>query len=246
MNKFEQYIERYKRLHNGTDNYVAAETSKNINPDVLASKIGKIIFDGSQLGKKMPQFIQHVIDTKKRAVSLLDYGCGKAVHNYVRLSEHGGETLIARFKGMIQCYYCYDPAVEIYNIKPSPGSLFDLVCCSDVMEHVPEEYVDYVLEEISSYTKHDGTAIFTISGNLAAKLFPDGENLHVTIKPLEYWVAKLKEKFVDKSFLLIYNDSNDPSTPLKIRYQNSSNLNIWDYKDKQVTVRNNVCESEEV
>lgn len=246
MNKLEEYILRYQALHDGTSSYAAAESGKLISPEKLKRDIGKVIFDGSQLGKKLPDFIQQVIDSKQRAITLLDYGCGKAIHTYTPLAQHGKKTLLGRFNGMIQCYYCYDPAVQIYNVKPPSGMVFDLVCCADVMEHVPEEFVDYVLQEISSYTKQDGAALFTISGNLAGKAFDDGENLHATVKPIEWWIDRLKKAFVDKSFLVVYNDTNNSEDPLKLQYQNSQSLNIWNLKDQEVIVNNRKCVVEEV
>jgi len=245
MNKLEEYVLRYQRLHDGKDSYIASETNKTISPAKLEKDRGKVIFDGSQLGKKLPRFIQDVIDNKSRAITLLDYGCGKAIHNYTNLKEHGNKTLIARFNGMIQCYYCYDPAVKIYSVKPPLGMVFDLVCCADVMEHVPEDSVDYVLEELAAYTKEDGTALLTISGNLAGKCFNNGENLHATVKPLEWWVDKLKNAFSNKSFIVIYNDTNNNEDPLKLVYKNSS-ATSWVYKYAEVKIKDRLCEVQEV
>lgn len=247
MNKLEEYIIRYQGLHDGTDSYLAVATNKQISPAKLAEKKQpKIIFDGSQLGKKLPQFIQTVIDTKARAITLLDYGCGKAIHNYKVLREHGDKTFNERFNGMLQCYYCYDPAVRMYNVKPPQGMVFDLVCCADVMEHVPEEFVDHVLQEIASYTKEDGTGLFTISGNLAGKAFADGENLHATVRSVEWWTERLKNAFNDKAFLLIYNDTNNNEDPLRLQYHNSSLYKPWTFDNQEVKIKEQPCIVEEV
>lgn len=245
MNKLEEYILRYQALHDGSDSY-ASPTGKLISPPELEKAKNKIIFDGSQLGKKLPQFIEQVIIYRQKAVTILDYGSGKAVHNFVPLKEHGSQTFHARFKGMIQCYYSYDPAVRIYDTKPPVGMVFDITCCADVMEHVPEEFVGHVLQEIASYTKQNGTALFTISGNLAGKHFKDGENLHATVKPIEWWVDHLKKAFVDKAFVVIYNDTNNSEDPLKLRYQNSPSFNAWNFKDKEIKIKDRLCVSEEV
>lgn len=243
MNKLEEYILRYQGLHSGTDKFLAVDGrlhSNNVEPGK-----GKVIFDGSQLGKKFPPYIQQVIDSKGRAITLLDYGCGKAIHTYLPLPTHGNKTLLGRFNGMIQCYYAYDPAVKQYSVKPPAYTVFDLTCCADVMEHVPEEFVPTVLAEIGNYTKEDGTMLFSISGNLAKKMFSDGENLHATIRPLDWWVDSIRTYCGNKSFVLIYDNDAEPVRPTtkrkvdengnpisticntSIRYYNSPAFAIW-------------------
>jgi hypothetical protein len=133
-------------------------------------------------------------------------------------------------------------------MKPPSGMVFDLTCCADVMEHVPEEFVPVVLAEIGNYTKPNGAIIFSISSNPAKKLFKDGENLHATIKSLDWWVNAIKTYCGDKSFLLIHDEQtrlNCPSEEEKqllqqqgitslsmcrtwIRFYNSSKFPIWE------------------
>lgn len=204
MNKLEEYVLRYQAIHSGTDEYLTIDGKAHKN--VTDPSKGKALFDGSQLGKKFPPYIQRVIDVKRRAITLLDYGCGKAIHTYMPLSTHGKKTLLGRLNGMIQCYYAYDPAVKQYAMKPPTGMEFDLTCCADVMEHVPEEFIPVVLAEIGNYTKKNGTIIFSISSNPAKKLFKDGENLHATIKSLDWWINAIKMYCGDRSFLLIHDD----------------------------------------
>jgi hypothetical protein len=246
MNKLEEYVLRYQGIHSGTEQYLALDGKLHRN-ETDPTK-GKMLFDGSQLGKKFPPYIQQVIDSKRRAITLLDYGCGKAIHTYMPLSHHGNKTLLGRLNGMIQCYYAYDPAVRQYAMKPPLGMEFDLTCCADVMEHVPEEFVPVVLAEIGNYTKKNGAMIFSISANLAKKMFTDGENLHATIKSIDWWTDAIRKYCGDKSFLLLHDDDTrlDPLTPeqkeqLKaegitthtqcstwIRYYNSPRYKIWE------------------
>lgn len=240
MNKLEEYISRYRNLHSGVDPYISN------NRPLYDNTSGKRVFDGSQLGKKLPPYLKKVIRYKNRAVTLLDYGCGKALHVHTPLKEHNNKTLLGRLEGMVQCYYCYDPAVDIYSVKPPRGMVFDIVCCADVMEHIPEEYIQDVFNEIASYTKEDGTAIFTISGNPAKKTFEDGENLHATIKPLEWWLEHAKNAFGDKSYLIFYNDESEPDSQVKLRYHNSSQFNAWNFENRIPVLGTLPCQSEEV
>jgi hypothetical protein len=247
MNKLEEYVLRYQGIHSGTDEYLTIDGKSHFN-ETDPTK-GKTLFDGSQLGKKFPPYIQQVIDAKHRAVTLLDYGCGKAIHTYIPLSAHGNKTLLGRLNGMIQCYYAYDPAVRQYAMKPPAGMEFDLTCCADVMEHVPEDFVPVVLAEIGNYTKKNGAILFSISSNPAKKLFKDGENLHATIKSIDWWTDAIIKYCGGRSFLLIHDDQSRLSAPTNeekqilnnqgvteielystwIRYHNSPRFKLWDH-----------------
>lgn len=231
MNKLDEYVLRYQGIHSGTDPYMGPD-GKLYNNQQDPTK-GKTLFDGSQLGKKLVPYIQQVIDAKRRAVTLLDYGSGKAIHTYIPLPAHGNKTLLGRFNGMIQCYYAYDPAVKKYSMKPPLGMVFDITCCADVMEHVPEEFVPVVLAEIGNYTKPNGAIMFSISSNPAKKKFQDGEDLHATIKSLDWWINAIRNYCGDKSFILAHDENsrlgpNDPGEMATfIRYYNSPKFPVW-------------------
>ena len=68
--------------------------------------------------------------------SILDYGCGKAeLYTALNLRE--------RWQAMV---YLYDPAVPEFATKPK--GLFDGVICTDVLEHIPEEEVRAILDDV--------------------------------------------------------------------------------------------------
>ena len=62
------------------------------------------------------------------------------------------------------------------------GRKFDLGICTDVMEHIPPEHVKEVLRRIF---KHCDTTIFSIANSLSHWL---GYDLHLTVKPLDWWI----------------------------------------------------------
>lgn len=240
MNKLEEYIDKYTKIHDGIDPMMVGET-KTYSAGGKPIPNRKTYFDGSQFMRKFPPQIQKAIDLKQRAVSLLDYGCGQAIHTYRPVPEAHRLTFHAYFEGMIQSYYCYDPAVRKYSVKPSPGSEFDIVCCADVMEHVPEEFVDHVLTELNQYTKQDGMLLFAISGCPAKKAFSNGENLHITVKPFEWWVQKLDQN-LNRSYALHYKTEMGDSSRVppfeiiepekyfkgtRLHLKNSDNFKIW-------------------
>lgn len=115
--------------------------------------------------------IQSFIDSNK-AETLLDYGCGKAKY-------HPEYWNIAK----------YDPGVEEYSTKPS--GTFDIVICTDVMEHVEIEYVDQVLDEIFAYA--DKLVYICIGLHPATEILSDGRNAHVTLLPSAEWKIKLNK-----------------------------------------------------
>lgn len=62
--------------------------------------------------------------------------------------------------------------------------------CCDVMEHIPEEDVPAVLENILASAEHVFFSIATADDVLGAEI---GEKLHMTVKPREWWEQKFRE-----------------------------------------------------
>lgn len=106
--------------------------------------------------------------------TLLDYGCGQA-----RTAEW-----IAKIHDATP--YRYDPAIP--GLEKLPKVQTDLVLCTDVMEHIPLENVDAVLEEIRGVSQN---AFFNISCAKAAEVLPNGENAHCTVRPPLWWKERL-------------------------------------------------------
>lgn len=107
------------------------------------------------------------------STSVLDYGCGKGLQ-YSRHAIHEDWNL-----GRLQLY---DPAVPGFTEPPEPA---DGVICCDVMEHILESEVQYVLKHVISLGRK--FVFFVICTRASKKFLPDGRNCHVTIKPKEWW-----------------------------------------------------------
>lgn len=116
--------------------------------------------------------IKKIIE-KTGAKTLLDYGCGKA-RAYT-------EEEIHKFWNIRP--YLYDPYFEPYSRKPI--GRFDGVICLDVLEHIPESDIEDVLNDIFSYAKK--FVLLTIDIQPAKKILDNGENAHLTVKPMEWW-----------------------------------------------------------
>lgn len=113
---------------------------------------------------------------------LLDYGSGKGYQYLVRrVQDHWGGLLP----------YCYDPGV--IQMARKPEGTFAGVICTDVMEHIDPADIDMILADLFASLHPTGPvfAYFHISVREAHKEFDDGENVHLTIQPPEWWDKRL-------------------------------------------------------
>ena len=141
-------------------------------------------FSGYSLRRCADQVGELVELTKPR--QLLDYGSGKG-YQYMERRVH------ERWGGMLP--YLYD--IGVRQLAARPSGKFDGIICTDVMEHIEECDVAAVLEDIFSFVSVRGEqeqsfVFFWISCLTSHKLLPDGRNVHLTIKPPEWWCARLE------------------------------------------------------
>lgn len=113
---------------------------------------------------------------------ILDYGSGKG-YQYLERRVH------ELWGGLLP--HCYDPGV--IQIGKKPDGVFGGVICSDVMEHIDPADVAPVLDDIFASVVPEGPAFayFHISTRPAGKTFDDGENVHLTVRPEQWWNAQL-------------------------------------------------------
>jgi hypothetical protein len=112
---------------------------------------------------------------------LLDYGCGKG-YQYLalRVHEHWGGLLPV----------CYDPGVV--QLRTKPEGKFNGIICTDVLEHIEEADIDSVLDDIFGFAADYAFVFLAIACRPAKrKRLPDGRDVHVTIKPPQWWRKRL-------------------------------------------------------
>lgn len=122
---------------------------------------------------------------KHKAVTLLDYGCGagEAWKQPHRLHRDLG---LRWFDVKL-----YDPAFPEHQEKPH--GKHDGVLCSDVLEHVPEPDVPALVGALFTHARKFVWA--SVCCRPAKKTFTGTDvNLHVTIKPLEWWKAVFEDQ----------------------------------------------------
>ena len=110
--------------------------------------------------------------------SILDYGCGQSVF----LDALDLDPSVQRWR--------YDPAIEQFAQKPN--EIADLVINIDVLEHIEEDQLDPILDDIRQAGRE---AILIIDTVPSVRCFDDGRNIHRTIKPASWWREKLLTKF---------------------------------------------------
>lgn len=124
--------------------------------------------------------ILDLIESHGRAGTILDYGSGQGrAWNRSKFRRRLREPAVT----------LYDPAVR--GIDRKPEGRFDGVICSDVLEHIGEEHLDAVIAELFGYATKWVWA--SVCCRPAKKCFPDGRNLHVTVRPFEWWWARFEQ-----------------------------------------------------
>ena len=136
--------------------------------------------------------------------TLLDYGCGKAIPYSKKECKSIGLKKPVQELCNLDSFDLYDPAYPKYN-KLSKKK-YDIVVCTDVMEHIAEQDIDYVLKDILSHSKK---AVFlNISCQPALKHFKEGkfkgQNVHISVFDGNWWSDKVKNIWNKFKHLKIY------------------------------------------
>lgn len=168
-------LAQYKKLHR------EGEKARGIPPEEKYKGISLPRHAGT---------IKELID-RHQAQTLLDYGSGKGkqYEEYaVKTSDGEQFPSIPAFWG-VDSVTCYDPAVPQFSYLPS--GQFDGVISTDVLEHIPEDDVDWIVAEMLDYAR---SFLFMNIASFAAKAhLPNGENAHCTIKSPEWWRERLAQ-----------------------------------------------------
>ena len=133
--------------------------------------------------------------------TLLDYGCGKAVLYTDKFSEITDEIdcPLPEYWELDECEL-FDPGYEKHSKLPIHRK--DAVICTDVLEHVAEEDLGWVVEEIFSYAKK--IVFLNVACFEALKILPDGRNAHISVFSPNDWIQMLAEKSRKFKHLKIY------------------------------------------
>ena len=155
-------------------------------------------------------FIQQV--KPKAGSTLIDFGCGTGRGGTMLALMGGLNVRLVDFAAN-----CLDEEVKL-TIQNHPDRMqftqWDLTkkmpfsavygYCTDVMEHIPTEDVDRVLANVLLSAQHVFFQICNTPDHMGERI---GHPLHLTVKPYEWWVKKLREQNVAVHWSHNENDS---------------------------------------
>lgn len=147
----------------------------------LIRQYRKMASSGSFRGLSIVQHGAQIAEvTKAHGVrTLLDYGSGAgAAYREPYNVHHAWGVKRANIR-------LYDPSFKTFCTPPESGTRYDGVICSDVLEHIPEGQLDVFVQTLFSHARKFVWA--SVCCRPAKKLFPNGTNPHVTVKPLQWW-----------------------------------------------------------
>jgi SAM-dependent methyltransferase len=138
--------------------------------------------------------IQHFEENKFKVGRAMDVGCGPG-HGLKLARDKGinvwGTDIVDNTKmwkeNGIEEYCRQAPAHDI----PYPDNSFDFVYCGDVLEHIPEEYLEPSLNEMFRICK--GNFIFVIATGLEELPAKALVYTHVSIKQMPEWLAMMEK-----------------------------------------------------
>ena len=167
---------------------------------VLHQEEGK--FKGISLVPLVPTLMSLVKENNCK--TLLDYGCGKAIpYDKDRCKEVDLRHPIQKLCNL-KSFDLYDPAYEKYS-KLSKKK-YDIVICTDVLEHIAEQDINYVLTEILSRSKK--IVFLNISCQPALKHFKEGKfkgkNVHISVFDPSWWGHKIGNIWNKFNHLKVY------------------------------------------
>ena len=146
------------------------------------------IFQGKSLLRHISTVAQLARHVGARTV--LDYGAGKAkLYRETDLELPDGRIVpsVREYWG-VEEIRPYDPGVKEFATRPT--CTFDGLVSTDVLEHIPEEDIDWVLEECFAFATR--FVFMNIASYPAEKVLPNGWNAHVTIQPVDWWRARIE------------------------------------------------------
>ena len=132
------------------------------------------------------KLIKGIIDNNKIR-NMLDYGCGKGFfyNNSFYLKGLKIKSLRDYWDAKIDLY---DPCYE-KNSVIDESKIYDLVISVDVLEHIPEQDIDWVLDRIISKAKK--YVFLNVACYSAGALLPNGKNAHININNKNWWFEKI-------------------------------------------------------
>lgn len=138
-------------------------------------------------GKKWATAVQALAWTYD-CTSILDYGCGEgSLITFLQAVNRDDKFRSKDFPPRVTDYREYDPAVAGKDELPEAA---DLVCCTDVIEHIEPERLSTVLQHLKSLARK--VLFLVIATRPSGKTLTDGRNAHLILESPEWWGERLR------------------------------------------------------
>jgi 2-polyprenyl-3-methyl-5-hydroxy-6-metoxy-1,4-benzoquinol methylase len=127
-----------------------------------------------------------------KPLSILDLGCGRGWLTNL-LSKHGDVKGVEPIKPVVEHANKIFPKLDITHgtakdiLGISPGTKFDLIVSSEVIEHVPDSQKKYFVEDIKALLNDNGFAIITTPRKEAES---EWRRYAVPGQPVEEWMTE--------------------------------------------------------
>tara|TARA_X000000368_G_scaffold414855_1_gene405482 strand:- start:1138 stop:1812 length:675 start_codon:yes stop_codon:yes gene_type:complete len=143
--------------------------------------------------REFAKVIKKIIE-KNQIKNMLDYGCGKGFFydNSFYLKDEKIEPLKKFWNIDIDLY---DPCYKKYS-HLSTDKIYDLIICIDVLEHVPRQDINWLLNKIFAISKK--YVFINLACYYSNALLPDGSNAHINVNDKNWWfdkILKFKKKY---------------------------------------------------
>ena len=174
--EYRAMVDMYATLHQEGAHKAPGTANEN------EQRSSKETFPGKMLVQHSP-IIKAAVE-RVRARTLLDYGAGKG-QAYTRKNIQVGEVVaptLREYWGLDEIR-CYDPGYPPFAQLPT--ETFDAVISTDVLEHITEPDLPWILDEIFGYARK--VVVANIACYPAKKSLPNGQNAHCTVRPPEWW-----------------------------------------------------------
>jgi hypothetical protein len=143
-------------------------------------------FAGKMLVNHAPA-IKHMVE-RTSSHTLLDYGSGKGM-SYERKDIEIGSVVAPSLREYwgLESIRCYDPGYEPFSELPQEK--FDGVISTDVLEHITEPDLPWILDEMFGFAR--SFVFANVACYPAKKILPNGKNAHCTVRSPDWWAGMI-------------------------------------------------------